>query len=141
MNDDGIFILIFFLVIALPLAWFGSEFSSYRWLRMLLGCGAIGMSFLIAFGVGKLEHISASVWYGNASQNLLDVTIEELEKGNGEQVVRELKELQREFHPSYEDRGRYDKLVEGYVERLGHKIEEHSMMPHDSPPAPNSHAK
>ena len=141
MNGDETLILILLLVVALPLAWFASEFSSYRWLRVLLGCGAIGMSFLVAYVVGSLEHMNANVWYGNASLNLLDVTIEELEKGNGEQVVRELKELQREFHPSYEDRGRYDKLVEGYVERLGHKKEQHSMMPHDSAPAPNPPAK
>lgn len=130
-------LLILLLTIALPLAWIASEYSNRRWLRVLLGCGAIGMSFLVAFGVGKLEHMSASVWYGNASQNLLDVTIEELEKGNGEQVLRELKELQREYHPSYEDRGGYDKAVEGYVERLGHKMEQHSMMPDDSAAVPN----
>jgi hypothetical protein len=133
--SDMYLLLILLLAIGLPPTWFVSEFSNYRWLRLLLGCSAIGISFLIAYGVGSLEHLNANVWYGNASQNLVDVTVEEIEKGNGEQVVRELKELQKSFQPSYENRGRYDKLVEQYLERLGHKMEQHAMMP-PNPPKP-----
>ncbi len=114
--------LIVVMAVVLPLAWFGSEFTSYRWFRLLLGCAAIGTSFLVAYGVGSLEHLNANAWYGEASGNMLDVTIEELERGNSEQVIRELKELQKEFHPTYENRARYDKLIEGYLERMGHEM-------------------
>lgn len=113
--------LILILVIALPIAWFLSEFQNYRWLRILLGCAAIAMSFLVAGGVGSIEHLNANAWYGGASENLIDTTVEELEKGNVEQVIKELKLLQEQFQPTYENRARYDKLIEEYMSKLGHE--------------------
>ena len=112
--------LILILTITLPTAWLASEFQNRRWLRVLLGCSAIAMCFLVAFGVGTLEHLNANSWYGFASKNLIDTTIQELEQGNTDKVVEELKELQKQFQPTYENRARYDKLVEGYASRLGH---------------------
>lgn len=109
------------LTIALPIAWIASEFQKHRGLRILLGGGAIGMSLLVAYGVGSLEHLNANAWYGGASKNLIDTTIEELEAGNTEQVIEELKVLQEQFHPTYENRARYDKLIEEYMSRLGHE--------------------
>ena len=113
--------LILILTIVLPIAWIASEFQNHRWLRVLLGCAAIAMSFLVAYGVGSLEHLNANAWYGGASQNLIETTVEELEKGNTEQVIEELKLLQEQFHPTYENRARYDKLIEDYMSRLGHE--------------------
>jgi hypothetical protein len=112
---------ILFIAVVLPLAWFASEFWHHRWLRLLLGSSAIALSFLIAYTVGSLEHLNANAWYGGASKNLIDATVTELEKGNTEQVIRELKALQNEFQPTYENRARYDKLIEGYLEHLGHE--------------------
>jgi len=112
---------ILLLAVVLPFAWFVSEFWPHRVLRLVLGSSAIGLSFLIAYSVGSLEHLNANAWYGGASKNLIDTTVTELEKGNTEQVIRELKTLQNEFQPTYENRARYDKLIEGYLERLGHE--------------------
>jgi hypothetical protein len=113
--------IILLLGIALPVAWFASEFWPHRWLRLLLGSSAIGVSFLIAYGVGSLEQFNANAWYGGASQNLIDATVTELESGNTDQVLRELKALQKDFQPTYENRAKYDKLIEEYLKRLGHE--------------------
>ena len=107
------------LAVAFPVAWLAAEFQPRRWPRIALGCCSIGASFLIALAVGSLEHLNANAWYGGASQRLIDATIHELESGNTERVVEELRTLQSEFHPSYENRARYDGLVDDYVSRLG----------------------
>src|SRR5688500_1698743 len=107
------------LTIALPVAWFVSEFWPQRWVRLLLGCSAISLSFLVAAGVGSLDRLNSNAWYGGASKNLIDATVEELESGNTDRVIQELKTLQRDFQPTYENRARYDKLIEDYLRRLG----------------------
>lgn len=109
------------LTIALPIAWVASEFQDRRWVRILIGSAALATSFLVAAGVGALEHLNANAWYGGASKNLIDTTIEELERGNTQRVVDELQTLQRSFQPTYENRARYDKLVEEFMTRLGHE--------------------
>ncbi len=87
---------------------------------MVLGCSALAASFLVAYGVGTLQHLNANAWYGGASKNLIDTTVDELEEGNTERVIEELKRLQQQFHPTYETRARYDTLIEDYMQRLGH---------------------
>lgn len=113
--------LILVLTVALPIAWITAEFQSNRWIRITFGCAAIAMSFLVAFGVGSLEHFNANAWYGRASKDLIDTTIEELEGGETERLLQELKTLQQQFHPTYENRARYDKLVGEFMSRLGRK--------------------
>ena len=114
---------ILILTVLLPIAWFASEFQGRRWLRMVLGCAALALSFVVAYGFGSLEHLNANAWYGGASKNLIDTTLEELEQGNTERVVEELRTLQEQFHPTYENRARYDKLIEEYMSRLGYEWE------------------
>ena len=109
------------LAIGLPIAWFVSEFQNRRWVSLLLGVAALSTSFLVAYSAGSLQHLTANAWYGGASKNLIDTTLEELEKGNTEKVIDELKVLQKDFQPTYENRARYDKLIEAYMSRLGHE--------------------
>ena len=111
--------LIILLTIALPIAWIVSEFQDRRWIRITTGCAALAVSFLVAAGVGSLEHLNANAWYGGASKNLIDTTVEEIERGDTEQLLRELKILQDQFQPTYENRARYDKLIEEFMSRLG----------------------
>ena len=106
------------LVVALPISWFVSEFYPRRWLRLVLGCSSIALCFLVAFAVGKLEYLNANAWYGAASKKLIEVTLDELRKGHVDKVAAALEKLHEQFHPTYENRARYDKLVESYAERL-----------------------
>jgi len=111
--------LILFLTITFPIAWLASEFQDRRWVRIIAGIAAISMSFLVATGVGSLERLNSNAWYGGASKNLIDTTIEELERGETERLLEELKILQERFQPTYENRARYDTLIEEFISRLG----------------------
>ncbi len=111
--------LILLLTIVLPIAWLASEFQDRRWIRVAAGCAALATSSLVAVGVGSLEHLNANAWYGGASKNLIDTTIEEIELGETERLLKELKILQEQFQPTYENRARYDKLIEEFMLRLG----------------------
>jgi len=110
--------LAFFLIVALPIAWLASEFQNQRWIRIVSGCAAIAMSFLVAYVVGSFEHLAANDWYGGASKSLIDTTIEQIETGETERLLRELKTLQEQFQPTYQNRARYDELIEEFKSRL-----------------------
>ncbi|HZW31816.1 MAG TPA: hypothetical protein VFF52_13975 [Isosphaeraceae bacterium] len=110
--------LVALLAIALPIAWFASEFQNRRWLRLALGTAAILLSFGIAFAVGSLERFNSNAWFGTASKNLIDATITELEAGHEERVLRSLKALQHKYAPTYENRARYDSLIEEAVTQM-----------------------
>lgn len=106
------------LVIAAPIAWFASEFQDRRWLRIALGTTALFMCFGVAFLAGKLEMFNANAWFGSATKDLIDATIEELEAGNEDRVVSSLKELQQAYSPTYENRARYDELAAKTVAKM-----------------------
>jgi len=113
MSDFGVVILL--LVIVMPLAWFASEFQNRRWVRLVLGSVAILLSFGVASLVGTLERLNANSWFGEATKNLVDETIEQLEAGNQDQVLSALRRLQANYSPTYENRARYDELVKEAV--------------------------
>ena len=110
--------LILTLVIVLPLAWLASEFQSRKEIRIALGIAAIAMAFGVAWIVGSLERLNSNIWYGAATKDLIQNTIVELEKGNDERVLTELQTLRAKFHPTYETRADYDKLVAAYVNAI-----------------------
>lgn len=76
------------------------------------------MSFGVASVVGMLQRLNYNAWYGAASQRLIDSAVAEIESGNSERLLPELKRLQMEFHPTYENRARYDQLIDEFVTRL-----------------------
>jgi len=116
MNAFGI--LIGMLAIGVPIAWFASEFQGRRWLRLVLGSFAILLSLGVAAVVGSLERLNSNAWFGSASKNLVDATIAELEAGNRDGVLRSLKTLQQKYSPTYENRARYDVLIEEAVTQM-----------------------
>ncbi len=111
-------LLILLLVIGVPVAWFAAEFQGRRWLRLTLGSFAILLSFGVATLVGWTERFNSNVWFSVASKSLVDATIAELEAGNQEGVLRSLKTLQAKYSPTYENRARYDVLIEETVAQM-----------------------
>jgi hypothetical protein len=107
--------LILVLTITLPIVWLAAEFQERRWVRIVAGIAAISTSLLVATGIGSLEHLS------EASKNLIDTTIDELERGETERLLEELKLLQSQFQPTYENRARYDQLIKEFMSRLGYE--------------------
>lgn len=107
------------LVVACPVAWLISEFQSRRGIRIGLGLAALATSFLLAAGVGSFERFNSNAWFGEASKNLIDTTIDEIERGDTERLLKELKALQEQYQPTYEHRARYDELIKEFLSRLG----------------------
>lgn len=109
------FELILFLVVALPIAWLVAEFIAKTAVRVGLGVATIAMAFGVAWIVGSLDRLQSNIYFGAATKDLIHNTIIELENGNTERVLSELKNLRSEFYPSYETRDDYDTLVANYV--------------------------
>jgi len=108
-----------FLVVGVVVAWFASEFQGRRWLRLLLGCCALVLVGGVAgLAATLVERCNGNAWYGTASGDLIDATVAGLEKGRADEVLAELKRLRGRFQPTYENRARYDRLVEEYVARV-----------------------
>jgi hypothetical protein len=106
------------LLIALPVAWLASEFQQRRALRIALGTCCLVLSFGVAGLAGSLQMFNANAWFGSATKELIDTTVTELEAGNTASVLSALKGLQQRYQPTYENRARYDKLVEEAVREM-----------------------
>lgn len=106
------------LVILLPLCWLVSEFQDRQWLRILVGIAALSMSYFVAYIVGALTELNYNANYGAASAELIGTVIENLEGGNEAALLRELKQLQKQYHPTYENRANYDQLVQDFADRM-----------------------
>jgi hypothetical protein len=116
LNTLGLLVLL--LVVAVPIAWFASEFQDRRWLRLALGTLAILLSFGVAALVGSLERFNSNAWFGTATKELIDAAVTELEAGNRARVLRSLKDLRARYAPTYENRARYDMLVQEVVKEM-----------------------
>jgi hypothetical protein len=111
-------VLILFLVVTALVAWLVSEFQERRWLRIASGTLAILLALGVAAFVEGLERLNSNAWFGHATKKLIDAEVTELEAGNKDRVLRSLKELQEQYAPTYENRARYDLLVEETLKKM-----------------------
>jgi hypothetical protein len=109
---------ILLLVVVLPIAWLISEFYNNSALKIGLGISAISVSFGVAWVVGSLELFRSNTYFAEATKDLIQNTIVELENGKSEVVLKGLIELRSNFNPTYESRDRYDVLVDRYVNSI-----------------------
>jgi hypothetical protein len=106
------------LVILLPVCWLVSEFQDRQWLRISLGVAALSMSYFVAYIVGALTELNYNANYGATSAKLIETVIGNVEGGNEAALLRELKQLQKQYHPTYENKANYDQLVQDFVDRM-----------------------
>ncbi len=113
-------IVLLLLLVGLPVAWLVSEFKSQRlWVRCVLGSLAILCCFVITWPAVRLISVfEYNAWYGSASHELIEAAISGIEAGQTDVVLKELKHLREQFEPTYENRGRYDRLVEAAVQNM-----------------------
>lgn len=85
-----------------------------------LGLTVILLAVPVIVGItyGHLQRLNYNAWYGTQTKDLLEVTIEKLEKGETEQVIQELKTLKENYKPTYENKANYDELVKETIEKL-----------------------
>ncbi|GAA4468399.1 hypothetical protein [Novipirellula rosea] len=118
--------LILLLVAALPIAWLISEFYDNRTTRITLGICAIAMSFGVAWIVGSLDRLQSNIYFSEATKDLIQNTIVELENDNADNVLTQLRVLRDDFRPTYETRDDYDVLVDRYIHSISESPIEHS---------------
>ena len=79
---------------------------------------AIASACGVAYIVGILSQLNYNSWYGEASKDLIDTIVLQLEAGNEARVESSLRKLSEEFQPTYENRANYDDLVKQAVRRM-----------------------
>lgn len=117
--------LILLLVVAFPFAWLVSEFYENRRVRIGLGVCSLAMSFGVAWLVGSLDRLGSNIYFSEATKDLIQNTIVELENERTDIVLRELKVLRTDFRPTYETRDEYDVLVDRYIHAIAASPIEH----------------
>lgn len=112
-----IFILLF-ITAALPIAWLIAEFRASVAVRRTLGVITILWSFGVASMVGMLQNFNANSYFTGASKELLESSVQQLRAGKTEAVLREWSRANDEFSPTYENRARYQEIVEQAIEGM-----------------------
>lgn len=113
------FLVVLLIVLALPVAWFVSEFRSHsRSVRCTLGILAILSCFGVAWCAAQLNRFNYNTWYGRSSKSLINVIVEKLDAGQIEVLKTELRSLQSEFCPTYESKAHYNELVDATVMKI-----------------------
>jgi hypothetical protein len=107
------------IAIGLLLAWLVSEFYPYRGVRILLALGLLMFTtFVTCVGTNLWSRFNYNAWYGQASADLIDTTIAEIEAGRSQALLPRLKELRKSFWPTYEHRDHYDEKVAQFVKQV-----------------------
>ena len=112
-----IFILLL-ITAALPIAWLIAEFRANVAVRRTLGVITILWSFGVASLVGMLQNFNANSYFTTASKDLLETSVEQLRAGKTEAVLREWTRANEELSPTYENRARYQEIVEQAIEGM-----------------------
>ena len=100
------------IIVVLPIAWLISECKSdKRSVRCTLGILAILSCLGVVWITSQFLRLSYNAWYGSAAKSLIDASVERLDSGDSQTVLRELKEFQYTYHPTYENKADFDKLA------------------------------
>ena len=86
--------------------------------KLLFISSAIIAIYCIGTAVGKLERLNYNIWYSSSTSDLIAVTIEKLENGEQELLIKELKKLQPKIYTGYEVKGNYDEHVRETLKNL-----------------------
>jgi hypothetical protein len=111
--------LAFVCVVALPVAWLISEFTSKRWLRLSLGIAMMVTGLVLAHGWGQTGGVwQTNDWFARVNTRLIDGTIKQLETGDSKAVLASLKQLRQKYDPNYDTRSNLDQLVDEAVRTM-----------------------
>lgn len=131
-------ILVLFLVIGIPVAWLIAEFRGNCPVRITLGVIAILCSFGVAAIIGMSSELNYNAWFGGATKDLINTTVEQVENGELDRVMTVLRSLNRQYHPTYENRANYRALVEDATARMRGDVEITEGTPWDAEPFDHS---
>lgn len=105
------FYLFLALIIGLPVAWLISEFRGNKSARITLGVLSI---LLVSFSSCSITKIFGmmeyNATYGAATGELIRTSVQQMEDGNSERVLKVWRGLDRQYHPTYENKANYREL-------------------------------
>lgn len=110
--------LILIAAILLPIGWLLADIWGSPLVRRTLGVIAILWSFVIAYAIGTLEQLNSNAYFGRATKELLENSVQQMQAGKGDVVQREWIRMIEEYQPTYENRGRYREIVDETIERM-----------------------
>ena len=117
MSPFGFFLIA--IIIALPIAWLVSEFRGNRALRITLGILAIGMMSTCIWALSSvLTRFNYNAWYGGATGDLISTSLQQIEDGHLDRVLKVWRGLDQQYRPTYENRAGYRELVEEATARM-----------------------
>jgi hypothetical protein len=117
MNALGILVIVAGPVLAI--AWLVAEFKAQRAWRIILGLLSMVILTTVAVMATLLNtQLHYNSYYGFATKALIEESVIGLESGHTSFVLTELRRLQQDYQPTYENRARFVPLVEATVERL-----------------------
>ncbi len=111
--------LIIVIIFGLPIGWIASEFQNRRVLRVFLGLLTIAAISVCVWIHSMISFtFNYNAWYGGATGRLIDTSLQQIEDGHLERTLKIWRGLNRQYHPTYENRARYDELTEEATARL-----------------------
>jgi len=117
MNALGILIIVAGPVLAI--VWLVAEFKAQRAWRIVLGLLSMVILTTVAVMATLITtQLNYNSYYGFAAKGLIEESVRGLESGHTSSVLTELRRLQQDYQPTYENRARFVPLVEATVERL-----------------------
>jgi hypothetical protein len=121
---NGLGVILILLLAALPITWLVAEFKSKRSLRILLGTSSLALSVAAAYGLADFgTMLNYNAWFGGATQRLIKTSVTQLEDGHMDRVLKAWRALEAQYHPSYENRGGYEELVDGATAAMEGRLE------------------
>ena len=107
------------IIIALPIAWLASEFRGSRALRISLGILAIGVVATCIWALSSvLTRFNYNAWYGGATGDLISTSLQQIEDGHLDRVLKVWRGLDQQYRPTYENRAHYNELVKEATARM-----------------------
>jgi hypothetical protein len=119
-------VLLLILVIGLPIVWLLAEFRAGRSVRITLGVLAIlfsvGCSVVVTTRVvgviSRFAYDEYNHWYGNVTSDLISTTVEQVEDGQLDRVMKVLRAMKAQYHPGHGNRADYQSLVTDATARM-----------------------
>jgi len=117
MSALGFLLLV--LIVALPMGWLIAEFRGSRSLRIVLGILAMALTtFCVSALSTVLTRFDYNAWYGRATKDLIDASLDEIEDGHLDRVLQEWPSLNAQYQPTYENRASYRELAAEATARI-----------------------
>lgn len=118
-----VFALVALLILIFAL-WVAAELFWSVGVRIGMGATAISMCCALAFVIGGfLATIQSNIYFGEATYELVDASIDELERGRSDAVLNALQRLCGDYRVSYENRGNYHGLVKNAIAEMRSALE------------------